>query len=125
VSDLTTPAGIEDRLRHLVNDLARAQMTLAGVRDAEVEAKHGYEAARRRAMFSGDCPKVSRGGYTTADRDAWVDEQAKTQRYQYDLAVAKREAAQDLLRVVRDQAMVVMALANSVRTAYAVAGSGK
>jgi hypothetical protein len=125
VSDLTTPAGIEDRLRQLVTDLARAQMTLAGVRDAEVEAKHGYEAARRRAMFSGDCPKVSRGGYTTADRDAWVDEQVKNQRYQYDLAVAKREAAQDLLRVVRDQAMVVMALANSVRTAYAVAGSGK
>lgn len=125
MSDLTTPAGIEDRLRQLVNDLARAQMTLAGVRDVEVDAKHVYEAAKRQALFSPNCPKVARGGYTTADRDAWVDEQAKVERRQYDLAVAKREAAQDLLRVVRDQAMVVMALANSVRTAYAVAGSGR
>ncbi|TDD54539.1 hypothetical protein E1286_04940 [Nonomuraea terrae] len=123
--DLTTPVGIEARLRRIVTDLTMSQQTLAKVRDEEVNAKHGYEAARRRALFSDHCPKVARGGYTTADRDAWVDEQVKNQRYQYDLAVAKREAAQDLLRVVRDQAMVVMALANSVRAAYQVAGSGR
>ncbi|MFI6594905.1 hypothetical protein ACIBHX_01585 [Nonomuraea sp. NPDC050536] len=124
MSDLTTPTGIEDRLRQLVNDLASAQLTLARVRDVEVDAKHTYEAARRAALFSGQCPKVTRGGYTTAERDAWVDGQVAVQRRAYDLAVAKREAAQDLLRVVRDQAMVVMALANSVRTAYQVAGRG-
>ncbi|WP_101791094.1 hypothetical protein [Nonomuraea indica] len=123
--DLTTPVGIEAKLRRLVTDLTMAQQTLAKVRNDEVDAKHGYEAAKRRALFSGDCPKVARGGYTTADRDAWVDEQVRNLRYQYDLAVAKREAAQDLLRVVRDQAMVVMALANSVRTSYQVAGSGR
>jgi len=123
--DLTTPVGVESRMRRLVTDLTHAQQSLARARDAEVDAKHTFEAARRRALFSGDCPKVARGGYTTADRDAWVDEQVKTSRYQYDVAVAKREAAQDHLRVVRDQSMIVMALASSIRAAYAVAGSGR
>lgn len=123
--DLTTPVGVESRMRGLVTDLTRAQQWLAKMRDAEVDAKHAYEAAKRRAMFSPHCPKVARGGYTTADRDAWVDEQVADQRHQYDLAVAKREAAQDHLRVTRDQAMIVMALANSIRAAYQVSGSGK
>ncbi|SEN89002.1 hypothetical protein [Nonomuraea pusilla] len=123
--DLTTPAGVESRLRRLVTDLTLAQQALANARDAEVEAKHAFEASRRRAIFSGDCPKVTRGGYTTADRDAWVDEQAKTQRYQYDLAVARREAAQDHLRVVRDPAEIVRSLGASVRQAYEIAGSGR
>lgn len=125
MNDLTTPVGVEAKLRQLVTDLTRAQLLLADARDAEVNAKHAFEAAKRRALFSGDCPKVARGGYTTADRDAWVDEQVQTQRYQYDVAVAKREAGQDHLRVVRDQSMIVMALANSIRTAYQVAGSGR
>lgn len=123
--DLTTPVGVESRLRHLVTDLTKAQLALAEARDAEVDAKHAHQAARRRAIFSPSCPKVARGGYTTADRDAWVEEQAAQQQRQYDLAVAAREAAQDHLRVVRDQAMVVMSISSSVRTAYNVAGSGR
>ncbi|GAA2861047.1 hypothetical protein [Nonomuraea rubra] len=123
--DLTTPTGVEARLRRLVTDLTRAQQALAQARDAEVDAKHAYEAAKRRAMFSGDCPKVTRGGFTTAERDAWVDEQAAGQRYHYDIAVAKREAAQDHLRVVRDQAEIVRSLGASVRQAYEIAGSGR
>lgn len=125
MNDLTTPVGVEAKLRQLVTDLSHAQFALADVRNAEVETKHAYEAAKRRALFSGDCPKVARGGYTTADRDAWVDEQVRSERYAYDVAVARREAAQDHLRVVRDQSMIVMALANSIRTAYQVAGSGR
>src|SRR5690606_41242012 len=102
-----------------------AQQALGRARDAEVAAQHSVAAARRQALFAGDCPTVARGGCTTAERDAWVDEQVKTSRYQYGLAVAKREAAQDHLRVVRDQSMIVMALASSIRAAYAVAGSGR
>ncbi|MER5420387.1 hypothetical protein [Streptosporangium roseum] len=123
--DLTTPIGVESRLRHLVTALTQAQIALAKKRDEEVAAKHAYQAARRRAIFSPDSPKVTRGGYTTADRDAWVDEKAANEHVQYDVAVAAREAAQDHLRVVRDQAMVVMSIGSSVRTAYNVAGSGR
>lgn len=123
--DLTTPVGVESRLRRLVTDLTQAQQALAAKRDLEVEAKHAYQAARRQAIFDADCPKVTRGGYTTADRDAWVEDRAAQQQHRYDLAVAAREAAQEHLRVVRDQAMVVMALGKSVTAAYAVAGTGR
>ena len=123
--DLTTPVGIESRLRQLVTDLAVSQQALAKTRDDEVRAKHAYGAAKRRHLLSPECPKVTRGGYTTAERDAWVDEKAKEECWKYELAEAKREAAQDHLRVVRDQAMVVMSLNSSVRTAYNVAGSGR
>jgi len=123
--DLTTPVGVESRLRQLVTDLSHAQRALAQKRDAEVAAKHVYQAARRGAILAPDSPKVTRGGYTTADRDAWVDDNTANEHIRYDVAVAAREAAQDHLRVVRDQAMIVMALANSIRTAYSVAGSGR
>jgi hypothetical protein len=120
--DLTTPAGVESRLRSLVTDLTQAQQALAKCRDQEVRTKHAYEAARRTALLSEECPKVARGGLTTAERDAWVDEQVKDERWLYGVAEARREAAQDHLRVVRDQAMVVMALGKSITAAYAVAG---
>jgi hypothetical protein len=123
--DLTTPVGVEARLRHLVTDLSLAQRELAAKRDEEVKAKHAYHAARRRAIFAPESPKVARGGYTTADRDAWVDDKTANEHVMYDVAVAAREAAQDHLRVVRDQAMVVMAINSSMRTAYNVAGSGR
>lgn len=122
--DLTTPAGIESRLRQLVTDLTHAQQALAAARDAEVRAKHTYEAARRRALLSEECPRVARGAVTTAERDAWVDEATARERWQWELAVVRREAAQDHLKVLRDQAVIVMSLASSVRAAYAVAGSG-
>ncbi|MFN2636823.1 MAG: hypothetical protein ABR585_07350 [Gemmatimonadaceae bacterium] len=123
--DLTTPVGVESRLRALVGDLTHAQQQLALARDTEVRAKHAYEAAKRRALLSEGRPKVTRGGTTTAERDAWVDEQAKRECWQHALAESHREAAQDHMRVVRDQAMVVMALGKSVTAAYNVAGSGR
>ena len=120
--DLTTPVGVESRLRSLVTELTKAQQSLSSARDTEVRNKHAYEAARRKALLSEECPKVARGGLTTAERDAWVDEQVKDERWLYGVAEARREAAQDHLRVVRDQAMVVMALSKSISAAYAVAG---
>ena len=122
--DLTTPVGIEARLRYLVTEMTHAQLTLAAARDEEVDAKHAHQAARRRALFSKDCPKVARGGYTTADRDAWVEEMAAEQQRQHDVATVRRETAQDRLRVLRDQGEIVRSLGASVRQAYGVAGSG-
>jgi hypothetical protein len=122
VSDDLTPAQIEAKLRRLVNDLALAQSALREARDAEVDAKHAYEAKSRKALLSDECPKVTRGGFTTAERDAWVSEQAAAEEKVYDLAEARRKAAEDYLRTLRDQSMIVMALGKSVQAAFSLAG---
>lgn len=121
-TDPLTPVAIESKLRQLVNDLTRAQAQLRQARDVEVATKHAYERAERAAMLSAECPKVTRGGYTTAERDAWVQEQAADLREKYEIAEATRKAAEDHLRTVRDQSMIVMALGKSVNAAYAMAG---
>ncbi|BAL87358.1 hypothetical protein AMIS_21380 [Actinoplanes missouriensis 431] len=122
MSDDLTPAQIEAKLRRLVNDLTLAQSSLRAARDAEVDAKHAFESARRKALLSDDCPKVTRGGYTTAERDAWVAEQAAVLERTFDLAEANRKAAEDYLRTLRDQSMIVMALGKSVQSAFSLAG---
>jgi len=118
-----TPLDIERRLRGLLNDLTRAQAALAQARDLEVDAKHELGRARRRALLSGKAPKVARGGYTTAERDAWVDSEVADLQFAYDRAVVARESAQDHLRVLRDQAEIVRSLGASVRQAYEMAGT--
>jgi multidrug efflux pump subunit AcrA (membrane-fusion protein) len=123
-SEPLTPVAIEAKLRHLVGELTRAQSALAQARDLEVDAKHEHDRARRRALLSEKSPKVTRGGYTTAERDAWVDEQVADLRFKYDRAIVTRESAQDHLRVLRDQAEIVRSLGASVRQAYELAGSG-
>lgn len=122
--DVLTPVAVERKLRGLVNQLAAAQTTLRLARDAEVEAKHAYERQHRRALLSVDCPKVTRGGVTTAERDAWAEEQSAALREAYEVAEATRKAAEDHLRVLRDQSMIVMSLGRSVNTAYSLAGVG-
>ena len=119
-----TPVGVERKLRNLVNRLAAAQAALADIRDTEVAAKHTFERAHRRALLSSDCPKVTRGGFTTAERDAWVENQCATEREAFDLAEARRKAAEDHLRTLRDQSVIVATLAKSVNLAYSMAGSG-
>lgn len=121
MSDLT-PVQIEEKLRKLVNDLTRAQHALRVARDNEVDAKHRYEADYRRAVLSEEAPKVARGGVTTAERDAWVGEQAAVTQRAYDAAEANRKASEDHLRTLRDQAMCVMALGKSVQAAFNLAG---
>lgn len=122
MSDPLTPVQVESKLRSLVTDLALAQRSLAKARDDEVDAKHEYERARRRALLGGDAPKVARGGITTAERDAWVDDKVEDARFAYDKAVVVRESAQDHLRTLRDQAECVRSLGASVRLAYDMAG---
>ena len=122
--DALTPVDIERRLRSLVNDLTRAQQALAQARDIEVDRKHELNRERRRALLSQGRPKVERGGFTTAERDAWVDDKVSDLQFTYDKAVIARESAQDHLRVLRDQAEIVRSLGASVRTAYEMAGVG-
>jgi hypothetical protein len=115
---------IERKLRQLVNDLAHAQRTLADARDAEVNAKHVYEAKRRRTLLSPDCPRVGRGAdsVTTAVQAAWVDLRCEAEEHTYNLATVKREAAADHVWVLKDQAVLVTALAKSVQISMGLAG---
>jgi len=119
-----TPLTVEAKLRSLVTDLTRAQSALRQARDLEVDARHDHDRARRRALLSDKSPKVTRGGYTTAERDAWVDEQCADLRFAADKATVVREAGQDRLRVLLAQAEIVRSLGASVRQAYDTAGSG-
>lgn len=123
MSDTLTPVQIESKLRSLVTELTLAQTALRDARDREVAARHAYESVKRHAMFADGCPKVTRGGVTTAERDAWIDLEAAPEQRLYDIAEAGRKAAEDHLRVVRDQSMIVMSLGRSVNAAYAMAGA--
>ncbi|APU20893.1 hypothetical protein [Actinoalloteichus sp. GBA129-24] len=118
-----SPVDIERKLRACVNDLARAERSLRVARDVETMAELDYRSVHRRAMLSPDAPRVTRGGTTTAERDAWVDDRASEEYRAYRLAQTGREAAQDHLRTVRDVAATVQSLGALVRQAYAMAGA--
>ena len=118
-----TPLAVEVKLRQLVTDLSRAQAALAQARDLEVDARHQYDRARRRALLSEKSPKVTRGGYTVAEQAAWVDEQCADLKFAADKATVIREAAQDRLRVLLAQSEIVRSLGASVRQAFELAGT--
>jgi len=118
-----SPLTVETMLRRLVTDLTIAQQDLARARDEEVDARHEYKRARRRAQLSEKAPKVTRGGYTVAEQAAWVETQCEDLELAADKATVRREAAQDRLRVLLAQAEVVRSLGASVRQAYEMAGT--
>jgi hypothetical protein len=108
---------IMDRLYSMHQELTMAQRAVARARDAEVEAAEAYRMAKVKARLSEDIPKARRGenGVTAADREAWVDRQTADERFAHAVAEAAREAAQDHLRVVRDQASVVQSMSALMR----------
>lgn len=118
-----TPVMAEQRLLALDTAMTQAELHLRRARDAEVTAKHVYEAARRRASFDRECPHVERGGATVDMRKQWIEDRCADEGRDYDIKTAAREAAQDHHRTVRDQAMICMALLRSVTTAYAMSGA--
>lgn len=115
-ANLTLPQVLE-RLNACHNDLAKAHRWLAEARDAEVTASEALRMATAAALTSEDCPRPKRGenGVTVADRDAWVDQQTTPERQAAQGAEAHRKAAEDYLRVVRDQASVVQSMAALMR----------
>jgi len=122
MSDLT-PVDVEAKLRGLVTEMTQAQRALAAARDAETTAEIAYKRAKARAFHHSDCPHVSRGGHTVADRDAWIDTKVMDEWAQARVATTAREVAQDNLRVVLAVAETVRSLGASVRSAYSLAGS--
>lgn len=117
-----TPIGSEQALTEIKNEIAKAFAEVRDSRLAELEAKHVHRRARTRALLGPDCPKVARGGWTTAARDAWVEQRTEHELEQYETAVVMRENAADYLRAVRDQASLVQSRHRSVMQAYEMAG---
>jgi hypothetical protein len=99
-----------------------AKKLLASTRDEEVEAETVYLSARRRAFFHVDCPVVVRGGVTTAERDAWVDDQVGDLEAKWKLAKAATQAAKDHMDTLRAQAILIAGLAKTTQQIHAGAG---
>lgn len=123
---MMTPSSVQQRLFDVHNHLAHAADALKAARDAEVKAEEKLTMARARVTLSEECPRPKRGenGVTVADRDAWVDQQIQAERFDHGVAEATRKAAEDRLRVVRDQASLVQSLASLMRAEMSLAGSG-
>lgn len=113
-----TPLDCERKLRAIVNEMSRAEKELRLARDKEIDKKHEYQAAKRAAFLSKDCPRPTRGGYTVADREVWVDDQAAKEERDYDTAVARRQDAKDHLDTVKEQANSVQSLLRSAWKAF-------
>lgn len=118
-----TPIEVEDNMRGLINKMYEAQKELATARDTETASEIEYKRAKARVYHRGDCPKVTRGGYTVADKDAWIDEQIMNEWVALKVATTAREVAQDNLRILLAIAETWRSLGASVRTAYGVAGA--
>jgi hypothetical protein len=116
---------VQQRLYDVHQQMAAAATQAARARDAEVQAQEALTMARARAMLSEDCPRPKRGenGVTVADRDAWVDQQVADVRFAHAVAEATRKAAEDNLRVTRDQASLVQSLSSLMRAEMALAGT--
>jgi len=122
---MLTPGNVLDRLHQVHQDMAMSQRMLARARDAEVEAKATLRVAVAKATMSTDCPRPKRGenGVTVADRDAWVDVQVHDEWLAAEVAEAHRKAAEDHLRVVRDQASTVQSMSALMRAEMQLSGS--
>lgn len=105
--------------------LSSAQQQVARARDAEVQAQEALTLATARATLGADCPKPKRGenGVTVADRNAWVDQQVESERFDHAVKEATRKAAEDNLRVVRDQASLAQSMAALMRAEMSLSGT--
>jgi hypothetical protein len=117
-----TPVEAEMRLREIDDALDGVVDAVKTARDIEVGKYDEVKRARRKAILSAQCPKVSRNGITTAERDAWVEDQVADLQFAYELATAAREYAVDQMFKVKDQAGIVGKISSLVQQAYAMAG---
>ncbi len=116
-----TPPGAEARLEEYRDALERAATALTTARNAEMEARAARNAARRRAQFSGECPKIGvfEGVRTTvAYQKEWIEGQIEDEERIYQLAKVARQAASDHLRTVAKQGGFQQSITASVREQY-------
>lgn len=114
-----------DRLYQVHQAMSTAQQLLGNARHDEVAKAEALTVAEARAVLSPDCPRPKRGenGVTVADRDAWVDQQVAAERLAALVAEATRKAAEDHLRVTRDQASTVQSMSALMRAEMSLAGT--
>ena len=123
--DPATPPAAEAKLESYRDALDGAMEKLREARDAEVDAKDTRDAAKRRAQFSGDCPKVGvfDGVRTTvAYQTAWIEDQIADEEREYQVKKLARQAASDHLKTLGKQGSFQQSLTGSVREAYRGAG---
>ena len=127
--DPQTPLGAETALQAFSEALERARVGLAQASDAEVEAELARDAARRKLMFTEECPRAGVFGgvrVTVAERDAWIDDRIVDEERAFRLAKAAREAAEKYLSVVGKQLSAQQTLSKSVGQGYGNStGSGR
>ena len=117
-----SPVDAEMRLRAIDAALDAAVAEVKRARDVEIKRYGEYKDAKTDAILSDDCPPVTRGGTTTAERDAWVDREARRAEREYEQAKRAREDAIDDMFKLKDQGMIVGKVSDLVRQAYATAG---
>jgi len=120
-----TPPSAEAVLQSLSDQMETAVAGLREARNEEVARQHEYEAARRRAQFSGECPPVGVFGgvrTTVAMQTAWIDGQVAEEKLLWQIARATRQAAATHLKMLRDQASVAQSIGASVRETYRMTG---
>lgn len=115
-----TPVTARNRIRSVGSALVKAEMDLKTARDAEVNAKHAYESARRAAALSAEAPRVLRGGTTVGERDAWVDDRCEAHEFAYRVAEANRQAAHCHYSTIETQSMLAQAILKSIDRAFSV-----
>jgi hypothetical protein len=117
---------VQERLHTVHQDMAACQSALRVARDKETHAAEAHRMAVARATLSDECPRPKRGenGVTVADRDAWVDTETSDARFAAAVAEATRKAAEDALRVARDQASVVQSLSALMRAEMSLTTPG-
>jgi hypothetical protein len=117
-----TPVDAEMRLRAIDAALDAAVEAVKRTRDTEVQRYGAYKDVRDAAMLSDQCPKVIRGGCTTAERDAWVSRESAKAEREYEQAKKDREDAIDDMFKLKDQGAIIGKVSDLVRQAYATAG---
>lgn len=117
---------LEDSKRHhqwVLRAMFVAKKQLEAARNHEVEMRKAFKSAKRRAQLSSERPKVSRGGWTTAEQAAWVEQRVEKEEFDYDVAKSVREAAEDQLDTLRSQSITIGSLAKLVQKIQDVAGA--
>lgn len=122
------PLSLEDSKRHhqwVLRAMYNAKKDLEEARNQEVKARKAYKSARRRVTLDPNRPKVTRGGWTTLERDAWIDSQPEVESAEddYEIAKAAREAAADQLDTLRSQSITIGSLAKLVQKIYDAVGA--
>lgn len=119
--DPQTPPGAESALQSFSDALEPARQALAAAADAEVKAELARDAAKRRWLLSGECPKT--GVFdgvrvTVAERDAWVGDKIADEELAFRLSKSTRQAAARRLAVLSKQGSLQQTLSKSVGESY-------